>query len=396
MQFACEIIKRILALLAGAIFCACIAESAVLSPSLEGLVGAGSQYDTLISIVVFAEDSTGHSQARKAASAPAMTLKARHERVIKILKSNNSLALQSLKNRLCTIYPGAELKEFWIAPAVALELPASRLADVLDLPGVASVIDNAPIELIEPVEMELSPQQVSMVRTHLTALNVPALWSKGLTGRGRLVCNFDTGVEGTHPALSGKWRGNVAANSAAWFAPSSSNTMPFDVTGHGTHTMGLMVGSVELDTFGVAPGAEWIGAAVIDQGQTLSRTFSDILAAFEWAVDPDGDPATIDDVPDVILNSWGAPTSILEPCDGTFNQAIDNVEAAGIVTVFAAGNEGPNPQSLRLPANRATTPLNTLAVGAVDHTTNIIATFSSRGPSSCNTSEIKPEVVAPG
>jgi len=122
----------------------------------------------------------------------------------------------------------------------------------------------------------------------------------------------------------------------------------------------------------------------------------DILAAFQWAIDPDGNSATVTDMPDVILNSWGIPTSIMTPCDETFYQVIDNVEAAGIVTVFAAGNEGPDPMSIRLPANRASSPLNSFSVGAIDGSTNIIANFSSRGPSSCDTSQMKPEVVAPG
>ncbi len=52
--------------------------------------------------------------------------------------------------------------------------------------------------------------------------------------------------------------------------------------------------------------------------------------------------------------------------------------------------------SLRLPAVRATTPLNNFSVGAIDDATNIIAPFSSRGPSNCDMTAKKPEVVAPG
>ena len=40
-----------------------------------------------------------------------------------------------------------------------------------------------------------------------------------------------------------------------------------------------------------------------------------IIECYEWAVDPDGDPGTIDDVPDVINNSWG--TSV--DCDQTYS-----------------------------------------------------------------------------
>ena len=86
-----------------------------------------------------------------------------------------------------------------------------------------------------------------------------------------------------------------------------------------------MVGSTPTDTFGVAPDAEWIAAGVVDQGRNLNGTFSDILAAYQWALDPDDDPNTTDDVPDVILNSWGFPKGLFVPCDDTFWGVIDNV-----------------------------------------------------------------------
>jgi hypothetical protein len=162
--------------------------------------------------------------------------------------------------------------------------------------------------------------------------------------------------------------------------------------------MGIMVGKTEQETTGVAFDAQWICAAVVDRGRDFSSTISDILGAFEWAVDPDGNPETIDDVPDVINNSWGVPLQAYPPCDQTFWEAIDNVEAAGVVTVFAAGNEGPDPFTIRTPADRISTPLNSLSVGAIDGNSfgYPVAEFSSRGPSGCDSSTIKPEICAPG
>lgn len=376
----------------------CLIRGASLSPSLENLILTRSirSADSLVSVIVFSENNEGNKSARKAASMPNASLQTKHRVAIEILQARNSAAVRSLKTEILRIYPAANPREYWIAPALSFKIPVAKLSALAELRGVAAVFEDAMVEFIEPIETVHSTAKVSTVHSHLTALNVPSLWSRGITGKGRLVCSFDTGVEGSHPALESKWRGKHASHSASWFAPSSSDTIPSDRTGHGTHTMGLMVGNADADSFGVAPDAEWISAAVIDQGQSLNRTISDILAAFEWAVDPDGDPSTIDDVPDVILNSWGVPTSIMEPCDETFYQVIDNVETAGIVTVFAAGNEGPNPQSLRLPANRATSPLNSFAVGAIDGSTDVVADFSSRGPSSCDITQIKPEVVAPG
>jgi len=214
-----------------------------------------------------------------------------------------------------------------------------------------------------------------------------------------LVCNFDTGVDGDHPALSSRYRGNNGGSAeASWFDPHTNTDRPSDERGHGTHTMGIMCGAEGSDTVGVAIGAQWIAAAVVDRGAEMETTISDILSAYEWAVDPDGDQETFEDVPDVINNSWGVPLSYLPACDQTFWEAIDNVEACGVVVIFAAGNEGPKSESLRTPADRATSPTNSFAVGAVDaHSPDYpIAYFSSRGPSGCDGVTIKPEATAPG
>jgi len=375
---------------------ATIVNSISISPSLEKYLEPGRSDNLKISVILFAEAEILHRQARMV-SQKTITRKERHQEVVELLRSGSGINLKSIKEDIFKIDPTVEFREFWITPALSFEIEASLLQEILKLDNVRAIVENGALDLIEPVESKPVVGKISSgIASHISSLNVPALWSQGITGKNRLVCSFDTGVEGSHPALSSKWRGNSAGEAAAWFAPSSSITTPFDNAGHGTHTMGLMVGSDAVDSFGVAPDAEWISAAVIDQGQTLSKTFADILAAFQWATDPDNDPTTLDDVPDVILNSWGVPTSIIDACDATFDQAIDNVEAAGIITVFAAGNEGSSPQSLRLPANRASTPYNTLAVGAIDGATNQIAAFSSRGPSSCDPTQIKPEVVAPG
>jgi len=380
------------------LFGADIVSAVSLSPSIAKSLDSfqNAESDSMVRVILFAEDDDLSLSPNKIASLKAIDFKTRHKMVINNLKEKNSNLLESIYAQITNISPGVQVKRFWIASALAFEIPLSKIDELTRIPGVVSIIEDGAVEYIKPVETMPSALKTNGSYSHLEAMNIPSLWAMGLDGTGRLICNFDTGVDGEHPALQSKWRGNSALASASWFAPHQSGVTPLDAVGHGTQTMGIMVGSTATDTIGVAPGAEWMGAAVIDQGQTLSNTISDILSAFEWVVDPDGNPETVDDMPDVILNSWGIPTSIMEPCDETFFQVIDNVEAAGIVTIFAAGNEGPTPYSLRLPANSASSPLNSFAVGAIDHSTNLVASFSSRGPSSCDSSTIKPEVVAPG
>ena len=70
-------------------------------------------------------------------------------------------------------------------------------------------------------------------------MNAPALWDRGFRGQGVVVANMDTGVDATHPDLAAKWRGGTNS----WYDPNGQHpTTPTDVSGHGTQTMGVMVG----------------------------------------------------------------------------------------------------------------------------------------------------------
>ncbi len=367
-----------------------------LSPTLQKIVAdsPAGKPDSLLNVVVFLEDDRLRKDVSKVVHGPPLKRDLLIKSVVDKLKAFHAPGLHRVR-RFLTDHSPTGVKRHWIVPAFTATILLSKLDSLVTLDGVKLVVENAPLTSEKPVSVADAPTLTASVSDQLVMLNVPSLWNRGLRGKGRLVCSFDTGVEQSHPALASKWRGNHAPLSAAWFSTVAPDSLPADKTGHGTHTMGVMVGSTVADTFGVAPEAQWITAGVIDQGRSLSATISDILDAFEWALDPDGNPNTTDDVPDVILNSWGIPKGLFAPCDQTFHAVIDAVEAASIVTIFAAGNEGPDPSTIRNPADRASTPLNSFAVGAVDNN-GIIAGFSSRGPSSCDPTEIKPEIVAPG
>lgn len=321
-----------------------------------------------------------------------------HARVIEALRSNSRRSqaeiLQIIESAGEKI---VEHKSFWISNCIYIRGEAAFIRELAAHPDVEYVAENPEILLVEPVDSGKTVCSISTAEPGLCDIGARTAWSMGLKGAGRIVCNFDTGVNGNHPALSARWRGaNGAPAAACWFDPYTNTTFPIDNHGHGTHTMGTITGMDGADTVGVAFEAQWIAAGVVDRGGGFSRTVADILAAFQWAVDPDGDPQTLDDVPDVINNSWGVPAGYLGGCDQTFWEAIDNVEAAGVVCLFAAGNEGPYARTIRTPADRIASPFNCLAVGALNGATGQIANFSSRGPSGCDSSTIKPELTAPG
>ena len=370
--------------------------SAKLTPTLDRILNTSgnAQVDSLIDILVILENSEVQDQVSETSTIKGLTHASRIKSVTSQLREFRPQGYDEVKQFL-KVNSLEVVASYWIIPAFSATVPVNKIRELEQFEAVKLIVEDVALAFEEPVEIAPAPSLSTAVSTHLQMLNVPQLWSRGLTGRGRLVCSFDTGVDVGHPALAAKWRGHTSALSSSWFSMVEPDSLPNDNVGHGTHTMGVMVGSEGADTIGVAFDAQWISAGVIDQGRPLNSTISDILAAFQWVLNPDGNFNTTDDVPDVILNSWGVPKGLFAPCDATFWAVIDNVEAAGIVTVFAAGNEGPAAKTMRSPADRASTPTNSFAVGAIDNN-KVVCSFSGRGPSSCDTSQHKPEVVAPG
>ena len=357
--------------------------------------------DEYTSCLVMMKDQVNTREMNLKLDPNLITRKMMHTVTLSALRSKAESSQTELINYLNQKTQDSGVKQFqtfWITNAVLVTAKREVIESIAARPEVEAVEENYPITLVDPVSVEKAAGGEVEKERCFSAIGAQESWKMGYTGKGRLVCNFDTGVDGHHPALSSSWRGNNGGSlSACWYDPLVSD-YPKDDKGHGSHTMGVMVGITDNDTIGVAFGAQWIAAAVIDRGRTISETIADILLAFQWAVDPDGDPNTTDDVPDVINNSWGIPPGYNSSCDQTFWNAIDNVENAGVVVIFAAGNEGPNPSTLRTPADRISSPTNSFSVGAVDAQCYgyPVANFSSRGPSACDDQTIKPEVTAPG
>ncbi|MCC6157864.1 MAG: S8 family serine peptidase [Deltaproteobacteria bacterium] len=289
------------------------------------------------------------------------------------------------------------VRPFWIANAVAVEADAAYIESLRARRDIASVYLDPPLELIEPVAVgdAIAADDVATgILGSITASRAPELWAMGYDGTGALACDQDTGADATHPAFADRWRGldGGVLPEHAWFDPVGSETFPTDSGSHGTHTLGTILGDDGAGhQIGMAPGAKWIGAKTIDVPG--GNIYSDAIAAFEWMADPDGNPGTVDDVPDAVNNSWGIPNP---SCANDFYAAIDAAEAAGVVVLFAAGNEGPAAKTLRSPGNRITTSLNTFSVGALKQDNTTITSFSSRGPSRCDNLTLKPEVSAIG
>ncbi len=324
------------------------------------------------------------------------TRKGRYEIAVESFKINHQNSQQDLIDLLENLKQDnkvATYKPHWIANIIEVDLKVSELEGLASRNDVEIIHAVPNITTIKPEKSAQAAPDALDVETNLTFIKADLAWAAGYTGEGRIVCSFDSGVDGIHPALFNNWKGHDGDSAAAWFDPRDQESFPHTLSGssssHGTHTTGIMVGHDDAtgDTVGVALDAKWIAAGVVDVNG------ASIIDAFEWAADPDGDPNSIDDLPDVVNHSWGV-TGI--GCQDVFYTLIDNLEMLGIVNIFAAGNEGLQVDAIRNPANRALDSIDCFAVG------NCYATFpltiygsSSRGPSDCN-GAIKPNVVAPG
>jgi subtilisin family serine protease len=289
---------------------------------------------------------------------------ARRTHLVEALQTRARLAQAPLL-RWLRAHRATQVKPLWLVNGIAATVTPAIAAALLRQPGVTRVALDVRLHLPPPM-----PATPATPDWNLQAIQAPAVWTLGVDGSGVVVANLDTGVD-LGPDLQTRWRGG----SDSWWDPWTHTSAPYDAIGHGTATMGLMVGGSAL---GVAPGARWIAAKIYDdQGNT---SVSVIHEAFQWLLDSGK--------PDVVNVSFGLPT--VNGCDTTFEKDFEALRAAGIVVVFAAGNAGPNVWTSMSPANNP----DGFSAGAIDDT-QAIASFSSRGASAC-TNAVFPDLVAPG
>ncbi|MEZ4648065.1 MAG: S8 family serine peptidase [Candidatus Eisenbacteria bacterium] len=385
------------------------ASAGELSPSLDARL-TGSAPDARIDALVFLRSQAPLAELDASLRSRSAGFGERHRTVVEALRAScdGQAALDSYLSSRRASGGIDDFRFYWIVNACRVTASPSELYGLAARPEV---------DWIEPVPVirALGHQSVQSVGARaggetpygLTAGGASQVWRDfGIDGTGRLVALIDTGVDGAHPALASRWRGADDAHpwQECWYdATDAGTSFPTDPLGHGTSVLGIISGldDAEADTTGVAFGAQWIAAAALSAANLDDR----ILDCLQWLIDPDGDPMTIDDVPDVVENSWTVNESNPHyvDCDSRWWAAMDNCEMAGVALVFSAGNDGPAAGSIGSPADRATTLTNAFAVGSVNATGQVfpypIHFSSSRGPSGCTApaqNRIKPELVAPG
>ncbi len=369
--------------------------------------------DDLIPVIVYLHEDLDLAGLSHSLTLAAADKKKRHSEVVGAMLASASQTQAPLIELLNQAMAGGDVttfKPFWVLNCIAVTGKVSFLAALSGRDEVEWMTHDHVYVRRDTVEHGTRPMylpQPDTLRKYsypIRSLGLDRLWQRGLTGKGVLVCVIDEGIDGKHPLLAPKWRGNNGGTAEeSWYDPVEGSSFPFDddnaAPSHGTGVLGIIVAGER--SLGVAYDAQWIGAKVFDTknlndegGPTTKDSY--LIAAFQWALDPDGNPETVVDVPDVINNSWGTAGEFNEDiCQQKLWLLIDRIEAAGSVLVFSAGNDGPDPWTIGSPASRALSPVNAFAIGAVD-STGRVASFSSRGPSACDSVSIKPNICAPG
>ncbi len=261
-------------------------------------------------------------------------------------------------------------------------------------PDVGYLVTNGSVALERPglngwQQTAVSP---STIEWGVALVNADDVWNTyGVTGTGIVVANIDSGVEWTHDALENAYRGNDGDHNYNWYHPTSpagcdGSAAPCDNDGHGTHTMGTMVGDDGGNNqIGVAPGATWVACKGCEGN---SCSFEALLMCADWTLAPtdlnglNPDPSQR---PNIVNNSWGGSGG-----DFWYAGAVTAWRASGIFPQFSGGNRGPSCSVSGSPGDYGIS----FSAAAVD-INSVVAGFSSRGPAAV-TGILKPDISGPG
>ncbi len=291
----------------------------------------------------------------------------------------------------------------WVRGNLDVALALAARDEVTRIEGNPEIHNN----IEEATISDQAAQQPDAIEVGITNTRAPEVWALGFNGQGVVVAGADTGYRWTHNALKPHyrgWNGTTANHDFNWHDSihtggggcGADSTQPCDDFGHGSHTMGTTIGDDGGgNQVGMAPGAKWIGCRNMDQGNGTPARY---IECMEWFLAPypvNGTPAQGDPskAPHITTNSWGCPPS--EGCSpASLQQAVEAQRAAGIMMVVAAGNAGSSCSSVVDPPGIYDA---NYSVGAFSASTNVIASFSSRGPVTIDGSNrLKPDISAPG
>ena len=213
---------------------------------------------------------------------------------------------------------------------------------------------------------------------------IDELHTKGIKGKNVNIAVIDTGVYVNHIDLKDSLIMQVDMVSRV--------KKVYDDNGHGTHIAGIILGRGILQNGyyrGIAPESKLISVKVLDKKG--KGRISDVINGLDWIV-KNKDKYNIR-----IVNMSAGANNIDGKDEEILISKVEMLWDAGIVVIAAAGNNGPERNSISVPGNSK----KIITVGAYDDNKPVyldkeqsMVNYSGRGP----TKEciVKPEIVAPG
>lgn len=262
--------------------------------------------------------------------------------------------------------------------ALAAEVPAGQL-DALcrRFPDLSWMPDN---------EVAVGPApagQPTRLQSAGPSVHAQQLWNEGYKGQSVNVAVVDTGITrhkdfgdrivAFHDVLEGK-------------------TEPYDDHGHGAHVAGIVAGDgadSKGKHVGIAPQAGLVAIKAFDRNGKAKS--SDVIQGIQWAVDNRQRYGI------KVLNLSAAGKASMSHQHDPLARAAVAAWNAGIFVVVAAGNDGPDKETIGSPGHSPVV----LTVGADDDRgtpergDDRLASLSSRGPTPVD-HLTKPDLIAPG
>jgi subtilisin family serine protease len=365
---------------------ACLPAFALTSPDLQNVISRAKPAD-LIPVDVVLQNQMDQADLNNAVNG--LVRADRRVRVAQILKDYSQWQQASLLGYLndqAKQGKAADITPLWIINAVYCRATAEVIQALSQRAGIAYVdYDLKKIDLEKQVSKPVPGGRE--IAWGVRKIRANQVWPLGYTGAGVVVGHIDTGCNYNHRDLADHMWTDANYPNHGWNFELSTND-PMDIQGHGTHTAGTVASDGTAGSqCGVAPDAQVMSCRVRTTADSVAEW--QVFAAMQFVCSPPLSPTHGGDVITMSLGwryAWA-------PHRSTWRTSCNNVGAAGIVMIIAAGNEngvdmppaclrcpGDVPPPWRHPQNGATGALSdVVSIGATD-SVDIIGTFSAVGP----------------